>query len=331
MCTSLTFNATNQHHYLARTMDFAFELDAVPVVIPRNYQLNFELAPAIKTTYGFVGSGKKLTEYMVADGVNEKGLAMAELYFLHEAVYSATPVSDKLNLAPQELIMWILGNIASIAELRAKLETLNLVQRALPMLNTVVPLHYIVTDSQGETVVLETNTGRLQIKENPVGVMTNSPELEWHLKNLTNYLALKPTNVSNRTIGNYELKPFGQGSGTFGLPGGYTSPERFVKTVYQRYLAPKEGTPQENVNTIFRILDGVTIPKGVNLKEDGSEDYTQYRAVFDVTDRVYYMNPYTNQSVYSVALTDELLNASEPIEFTLNKAFTAQVLNSDRD
>lgn len=67
------------------------------------------------------------------------------------------------------------------------------------------------------------------------------------------------------------------------------------------------------------------------IKQDGSEDYTQYRAVFDVTDRVYYMNPYTNQSVYSVALTEELLNASEPIEFTLNKAFTAQVLNSDRD
>lgn len=78
--------------------------------------------------------------------------------------------------------MWLLGSITDISELREKIASINLVDEAVPVLGFVPPLHFIVTDKTGETVVIESDSGELVIKENPVGVMTNSPEFGWHLK-----------------------------------------------------------------------------------------------------------------------------------------------------
>ena len=116
--------------------------------------------------------------------------------------------------------MWLLGEIKNIAELEVRLPEIHLVSREVALLGIVPPLHFSVTDATGRSVVLETNRGELEMKENPVGVMTNSPEFEWHLKNLNNYLSLRPVNFEHQTIGSHVIQPFGQGSGTYGLPVG---------------------------------------------------------------------------------------------------------------
>ncbi len=84
-------------------------------------------------------------------------------------------------------------------------------------------MHFIVTDTTGRCVVIETNRGFIEIKENPIGVMTNSPELEWHVKNIGNYLAARPANFPPATVNGVEVLPFGLGNGTSILPGGLTS------------------------------------------------------------------------------------------------------------
>lgn len=320
MCTSLTLTCNAQHHFLARTMDFGFKLEGKPVVIPRNYAWNHQ-NKNLKTHYGFVGTGRNLGDYFLADGVNEKGLAVAELYFLNEAKYNSTAQEGKVNLAPHEFIMWLLGEISSIAELRERITEINLVEEEIPMLGFVPPLHFIVTDKTGETVVLESDSGEMVVKDNPVGVMTNSPEFDWHLKNLNNYLSIQPNNYSNKKIDELEIKPFGQGSGTFGLPGGYTSPERFARATYLRALSDTGETVDDGLNAIFKILDNVTIPKGVNLKNDGESDYTQYRAALDVTDLAYYFNPYESQEIFKITLDERLLDKKEPKEFHYNASF----------
>lgn len=329
MCTSLTFKSENDNHFLARTMDFGFELDGKPIVMPRNYERRYFFGGTDKTRYGFVGTGRKLSDYLFADGVNEAGLAIAELYYPYEAEYQPKEITGKVNLAPHEFIMWVLGQIGSIEELRKRISEVNIVNAEIALLGLVPPLHFIISDRTGETVVIETNNQTLTIKSNPVGVMTNSPELEWHLKNLNNYLFLKPTNHLSRQVDKLIVHPFGQGSGTFGLPGGFTSPERFVRTVYMLLLAEKGKTSSETLSSIFHILNGVTIPKGVNIKDDGAIDYTQYRAVFDLDNGVYYYNPYETQEVFSVELTAELLNADAPTEFEMKHKFGFIELNAE--
>lgn len=327
MCTSLTLTNQAQQHFLARTMDFGFQLEGRPVVIPRNYVWKKQFNGSQQTKYGFLGTGRNLGEYFLADGINEKGLAIAELYFLNEAKYSSEEKEASINLAPHEFIIWLLGEIESISELRKRIAEIQIVEKEVPVLGFVPPLHYIVTDKTGETVVIESDSGELVIKDNPVGVMTNSPEFGWHLKNLNNYLSVQPNNFSNKKINEYEIKPFGQGSGTYGLPGGYTSPERFVRTVYLRALIESGETADDSLNAMFKILDNVTIPKGVNIKNDGSIDYTQYRAVFDVSNGTYYFNPYETQEVFELTLTEELLTKDEPVEFKYSTDFKTTKIN----
>lgn len=328
MCTSLTLTSNAQHHFLARTMDFGFQLEGKPVVIPRNYTWNHQ-NENLKTHYGFIGTGRNLGEYFLADGVNEKGLAVAELYFLNEAKYSSTAQEGKVNLAPHEFIMWLLGEIGSIAELKERITEINLVEEEIPMLGFIPPLHFIVTDKTSETVVLESDSGEMVVKANPVGVMTNSPDFDWHLKNLNNYLSIQPNNFPSKKINDLEIQPFGQGSGTFGLPGGYTSPERFARATYLRVLTNTGKTVGDGLNAVFKILDNVTIPKGVNIKNDGEVDYTQYRAAMDVTDLTYYFNPYESQEIFKIVLNETMITEEKPIEFEYDSSFKTTELKKN--
>ena len=77
--------------------------------------------------YGYAGTGRQLDKFIFADGVNEKGLAIAELYFPTEAQYEEQKTADKLNLAPHELIAWVLGEIGSIEELKERINEVQLV------------------------------------------------------------------------------------------------------------------------------------------------------------------------------------------------------------
>ncbi len=69
MCTSLTLTCKAKHHFLARTMDFGFQLEGKPVVIPRNYTWKGKSLEQ-KTKYGFIGTGRDLGTYFLADGMN---------------------------------------------------------------------------------------------------------------------------------------------------------------------------------------------------------------------------------------------------------------------
>ena len=61
MCTSLTYEDAQENWYLARTMDFGFELGGRPVVIPRHHHFDSDATDqGFDTNYGFVGAGQKL-------------------------------------------------------------------------------------------------------------------------------------------------------------------------------------------------------------------------------------------------------------------------------
>lgn len=51
MCTGFSFFTKSKHHYLARTMDFAFEFNGIPTVVPRHYQYQFDLESELRLQY----------------------------------------------------------------------------------------------------------------------------------------------------------------------------------------------------------------------------------------------------------------------------------------
>lgn len=305
MCTSIFVTSKTKQHYLARTMDFVFPLEATPIFIPRGYVWKSLSGEEHTSQYAFIGSGSAAeAKYLLADGINEKGVSIAELYFSGEARYQDELIKDKINLAPHEFITWLLGDIASITDLRHKINDICLQNIPNKMINTTVPLHYIVSDASGESIVLESDNseGILKIKENSLGVMANSPELEWHLKNARNYLGLDNHAMLSREVDQFDLLPTGLSSGTFGLPGGFTSSERFIRAVYLRHVMLWEGDEAEVVNQIIHLLDNVSVPKGAVKNNQGECDYSQYKAIFNNNELIYYHQPYSTHVISKIDL-----------------------------
>ncbi|TYC47756.1 choloylglycine hydrolase family protein [Weissella muntiaci] len=323
MCTSLSYNDLNSTHFLARTMDFAFELEASPVFLPRNYKWTTyidKLEQANKFAIMGAGSneigGVQLANYMVADAFNEKGLAVAELYFSNEANYDKESSAHKLNLVSEELIMWILGNNASIKELVDSLNQVAVIDSNQGVMKSNQPLHWIISDRTGQTVVIESRDGSLRLEDNPVGVLTNSPDLSWHLKNLSEYPDIQTKPFDDKVYGDWTAKASSMGAGSKGLPGGYLSSQRFIRTVFSKqYMATAVNT-EEAINNILHILDNVTKPKDIVLNENDEVDYTQYQGISNLDELAYYFVPYGNRKVYRVKMTTDLIEkSSNTIDF----------------
>lgn len=323
MCTSLTLKTKDGKHLLARTMDFSLGLDTTISYMPKNYEWKNCLPSQQSniTKYGFIGAGKNLGDkYYFADGVNEKGLGIAELYFPGKAKYHDHEKLEKRNVAPQEIPMLLLGSCASLEEVKATLANVHIVDQPIALLGVTPPLHYIISDRSGNALVLETNSGEIEIKENKLGVMTNSPELEWHIQNMQSYIFLTNKALSPQHVEGVDLAPFGQGSGSFGLPGGYTPPERFVRTAFLKQHSKPAENEAEAISSLFHILHAVDIPKGAVIHSNGNIDYTQYISAMCFEETSYYFKTYENPTVYSAHLAD-YLEITEPFEFNINQTF----------
>jgi choloylglycine hydrolase len=313
MCTSLTLAAANQINTLSRTMDFAFMLDPQLVFIPRNYPMpsnsDGTLTPA---KYAMMGIGGQSGSYVFADGVNEKGLACASLYFPGYARYHEDSLPDKTNLAPHEVVGWLLTNFASVAEVKDGFAQVNLLNRPVELLGVVTPLHWMITDSNGATIVIEPMAEGIKIYDHPLGVMTNSPDLTWHLTNVRNYIGVSPQKTPSITLNGVSFSPLGSGAGTPGLPGDYSPPSRFLRTLFGREAINDLSDEAACVNGAFHILAAVDIPKGSVIIDQGQIDFTQYTAAMVCNTGTYYVKTYDNNQIIRACLFHEDLNAPKP-------------------
>ena len=142
-----------------------------------------------------------------------------------------------------EVVNRLLGSCASAAEAAALLEKIRIVGVPDPVTGTVAPLHWILQDRSGRCLTAEQTAAGLRLLENPVGVLSNSPDLPWHLTNLRSYAGLSPLPRPDARWEGAELSPFGQGSGGLGLPGDYTPPSRFVRAAFLKSHAPVPRLP----------------------------------------------------------------------------------------
>lgn len=317
----MTLETMDKIKFLSRTMDFSFELDAKPIFIPRNFSFDSHVSGSnFKSEYAFIGAGRDMKGYLFADGVNEKGFAIATLYFEENASFSKNKHSSKFNLAPEELVSWALGNVESVEDFSEKIKNLNIVALKNEVIGEVIPLHWIVSDDLGVTKCLEITKNGIHLYDNPVGVMTNSPEFPWHLTNLSHQNQFQPEEFSEKKYGSLENKSDGPGTGLLGLPGDFTAASRFLRTVVLKQYSTKVTGVYEGVNAVVHILNTVDIPKGVKVtnKKKDIADYTQYKGIMDISHRTYYMMPYDGFMPHKVALTDDLLKQTDPVEFDID-------------
>lgn len=315
MCTTVAIEKGNL--YFGRTMDIEYSFGQKVVITPKKYPVNFRKCGVKFKHYAIIGMGMVKDNYpLYADAVNEYGLCMAALKFSDNAYY---PLSEKdYSVSPYELILWVLCSCKNIIE--AKNLMLNTNIEGFPFSDSIplTPLHWHIADKIGSIVVEMTVEG-IKIYDNPVGVLTNDPDFPFQLNNLRRFVNISPDFPTEKTIGNFVMKPFGNGFGAIGLSGDFSSPSRFVRTSFLKGNLVCGDNEIDCISSVFHILENVSLPAGSVKTSDGKYNITSYASCIDADNKVYYYRTYNNSRLNAVKLDEENSCGETLIEYPLNE------------
>lgn len=316
MCTAITLTSEASTTYFGRNLDFSFATDAHLIAIDAGATWENPLDGRTETDrFALLGLGQFGTGYPVfLDGVNECGLAGGALYFPGYADYPA-PDAEEVRTAgvpayeALDLVRVLLASCDSVAAVRHAMGGLRVVGVPNSVTHQVTPMHWIFCDRSGACVVIEVMAGedgqvRQFVRDDPAGVLTNSPDLPWHLANLRNYLHVSAKQPKATTWSDVELSPFGQGVGTSGLPAGYSPVARFVRTAFVRSTIKVPAQEDEAVAACFHALEPVALPRGCALDPSGAADVTQYTAFASTSTGDYWVRTYDCPVVRHLAWAD---------------------------
>lgn len=317
MCTAITLQSVQEDNFFGRTMDFPYLIEPGLYVIPQNYEWHSYLKPKKYTNcYGFIGIGQEVDGMLsFFDGVNERGFAAAALYFADYACYDL-PINSKEAIASLDFLHYILGRCNSVDDLKILLKNICIVGQEDPITKGAAPLHWVATDRTGKCAVIEQTKTGLEIIDNPIGIMTNSPDFHWHMTNLRNYMNISVMQKNEVHWGNISLTPLSTAMGTMQLPGRFTSPERFVRTAFLKTHVEVPKNESEAIMTCFHIMNSVSIPKGIVLIDISNIEtcsYTIYTSFINTTTCEYYFKTYENDQIITASLWDYNMNSTKPL------------------
>lgn len=313
MCTAATYKTKD--FYFGRTLDYEFSYGDEIVITPRNFPFNFREKGEISSHYAMIGMAH------VAEGcplyyeaVNEKGLGMAGLNFVGNAVYFDCK-EGKDNIAQYEFIPWILCRCATVDEARVLLDKINLTNKPFSEKLPLSQLHWIIAD-KNSAITVESVAEGLKIYENPVGVLTNNPPFDKQLFNLNNYMQLTAENPKNTFAKGLELNRYSRGMGAIGLPGDLSSQSRFVRVAFVKMNSVSGEGEKESVSQFFHILNSVDQQRGCCVLEEGKCEITIYTCCCNADKGIYYYTSYDNHQITAVDMNKENLDSAELVRYT---------------
>lgn len=313
MCTALTLTSKDGYHFFGRNMDIDYNFNQSVMFVPRNFDWrNVVSEETNKTKYAVLGMGTLMNNHpLLADGMNEKGLACAGLNFLGFAHFEEDKLPGKVNLGPYDLMLWILSNFKSVSEVKYAIEEVNLVNKPFAPKLPVPTLHWMVYDKNDESIVIEATAERFTVYDNKIGVLTNQPAFDWHLMNLNQFMALSPLQPKETTWHKQHLEPIGNGLGLKGLPGDFYPSSRFVRAAVLREYAAFLDTKESAISEFFHILGNVAPIGGAVITQEGKEFITLYTSCMCLEKGVYYYNTYNNSQINAIDMFKEDLDGPE--------------------
>ena len=339
MCTGIRVKGLDDSVIWGRTQEFMVPFgpksfvegqpayDAyVGIDVPVGYVLKDTESP-ITFTHQVIGmaiDGKPFGNdgFVFVDGVNDAGISCGMLYFSNYAKYGKAEdikAAGKMPLRSSEYMTWALGNCGSLEEVIEKSHTLVGVSDTPDDLGQSDPFHFMFTDKEGNSIVMEpvNGDGTFKVHDNPLGVMTNSPTFDWHMTNLQNYTGLTNKMRENKIMANgVEVLSAGKGSGLIGMPADYTSQSRFVRAATLLTHARPSQNRDEARDTLFHILNSFDIANGVQDINDETMNYnTQYTVGYDLIGKEMFVSMHENRRLQRVAMTE---GNKEVIRYAIN-------------
>ena len=316
MCTAATYKTKD--FYFGRTLDYEFSYGDEVVITPRNYPFRFIEKGVKNVHYAMIGMAYVERDYpLYYDAINEKGLGMAGLNFVGNAVYG-DKVEGKDNIAQFEFIPWILGQCATVKEARDLVGKMNLWNIPYSEQLPVAQLHWMIADRE-ECITIEFVEEGIKIYDNPVGVLTNNPPFDQQMSALNNYMYLSTKSPENTFAPGLELERYSRGMGAIGLPGDLSSQSRFVRAAFVKMNSVSGQGEKESVSQFFHILHSVDQQRGCCDVGDGKYEITIYISCCNADKGIYYYTAYDNHQITAVDMHKENLDGDTIIRYALIK------------
>jgi choloylglycine hydrolase len=321
MCTGIRLECANGY-VAGRTCEFGevLEYDALFLPVGTQYTAVIGGGPgkAWSSSHAVVGMAT-FGAMAIMDGVNDAGLMAGAFYFPGQAQFAAAAQTDASRaLNSTEVPHYILATCGSIDEALAAIAEITVVDSPVNGWGPVAPpLHYQIIDAQGRHVAVEpTQPGSLQITENPTSAFTNSPDLPFHLLNLTQYMNVSPETLQQSDVFGTTVTATGMGSGGLGLPGDYSPPSRFVRAAFFGANHPTPATTIDGVQELFHLLNAFDIPMGA-ARVGATSDFTQLTVVRDSRELTYAWRSYADQRIRQVKLGQLIELATAPVRIAI--------------
>ncbi|MFN0065940.1 MAG: linear amide C-N hydrolase [Chlamydiales bacterium] len=304
-CTDFLLQATDQNVVVGRSMEFGLLLNSEIIIHPSGERQVSRLetgrdGKSWLSQYAYVGCTYFGFDKII-DGMNDQGLSVEGLW-LPGTEYPKISLKDPSNIiAFEDVGDWLLGTCANLDEVKQALQQVQIWVHPIPTLNAIPVIHFAFHDRSGKSIVVEFLHGKMEISDNPVGVLTNAPKLEWHLTNLRNYINLTALGATPLTLDGSVLDPLGQGSGMLGIPGDWTPPSRFVRIAIFKDFVRQPTNAKENINLALHLLNTVDIPYGaIQSKNPQEYDFTQWVVIKDLLSGKLYYRTYLDQNISEV-------------------------------
>ena len=312
MCTAATYKTKD--FYFGRTLDYEFSYGDEITITPRNYIFEFRHMEKLSSHYAIIGMAYVAGDYpLYYDAVNEKGLGMAGLNFVGNAVYNEVE-NGKENVAQFEFIPWILGKCATVQEAKECLKKINLVKTPFSEMLPCAQLHWIIADKE-EAITVESMADGLHVWDNPAGVLTNNPPFDQQMFMLNNYMHLSPRQPENHFSESLGLKTYSRGMGALGLPGDLSSASRFARAAFVKDHSFSGDSEEESVSQFFHILGSVDQQRGCCEVEPGKYEITLYTSCCNCDKGIYYYTTYENHQISAVNMHHEDLDGTMPVRY----------------
>ena len=311
MCTSLALPTADGRHVFGRTLDLDEHFGERVILTPRRFSFSFADCYPMSRHYALLGMAAVADGYpLYADAMNEKGLCMAGLRFAESAAYSPRPQTGRLNLAPWELIPYLLGTCATVDEVREALTDICVVNQPFSETVGTAPLHWHIVDADpthGGLILEVTDEGMNIYEDRPegAGVLTNEPP---YPRQLT---ALRACNTRRGD------EP--------GLPGDYSSPSRFIRAaLLRKWVMEGSLSPQTAGDDIpnaeetapytrfFSILAAVSPMVGSVMTPEGRCHRTLYTCCMDTAAGVYRYHTEADPAICKISFPAQNLNGEAP-------------------
>ena len=143
MCTCIAMQGKGL--LFGRNMDIEYSFGERVVLRPRGFRQEYKRAESPEKAYAMVGMAALESGVpLYAEACNEKGLCMASLNFPGNAYYFPSGNSGEIELAPYELIPYILERCETVLQAEMLLKKAYRIRKPSPM-----PLNDVSSEKNG--------------------------------------------------------------------------------------------------------------------------------------------------------------------------------------